>query len=313
MMRRHIILSAISLLSIPVLLQSCFTGVESTPKITSSEVRKQHVVSTPEMEYLSDITAEPFAEWLPGKPFYVTDSKIGIIFTPSQGVGQQGINVGDTITYLRYQEALSVTGDSVTDIVLAKDDTSLTYRVNASASQLRRRKQVEIPFTIEMNIIADARHKISDKNFYILTPLWYDNEERPVDGLRFTEVRVTDVLPGNHVYPLKVMFTTADTGLERCVFLSLSDPENSTMRNFAKVFALSDPHLRYPSISYTNWHLIQNSKVALGMTRDECRLALGSPSELDRRPSTAGVYEIWNYDDGQYLIFQDGLLTRFRR
>lgn len=314
-MRKSVLIPLISVLSAPVLLQSCFTGVESTPKITADEVRRQQAVTTPEMEYLADVAPENFDAWLPGKAFYVTDSKIDIIFTPSAGASVPAFEAGDTLTYLHRQAAVSVTGDSVTDIVFAsgRSEVPLVYRVNASPAKLAARKAVEIPFTIDLAEVSNARAKLAGKDFYILSPLWYDLADRSVDGLRFVKVRVTDVVPGNHVYPLKVIFTPDGSDLQRCVFLSLTGDESSTMRNFARLFALEDPHRRYPAITDENWDLIRRSRVALGMTRDECRLALGAPSELDRRPSTAGVYEVWNYDNGQYLIFQDGILTRFRR
>lgn len=42
------------------------------------------------------------------------------------------------------------------------------------------------------------------------------------------------------------------------------------------------------------------------MTRDECRLALGAPA-------TTGMVEFWQYSDGIYLLFEENILTRFRR
>ena len=58
--------------------------------------------------------------------------------------------------------------------------------------------------------------------------------------------------------------------------------------------------------------MIVNSKVAAGMTRDECRLALGAPNSFRTIPVYNAVVEQWNYDDGMYLIFEDGILTRYR-
>ena len=310
---RSVLKYSILVLSASALLQSCFTGVESTPKITDSDVRRERLTVTPEMEFLSDVRPEPFAGWLPGKPFFVTDNKIGIIFSGSVSDDDRPA-AGDTILWIRSSGAVSVTGDSVADLVFARKgyDNELVYRVNASPSALSRRGSVEIPFTIDLSAVEAASGRLDGRKLFILTPLWYDKDEKAVGGRRFVKVTVNSVAAGNHVYPLKVMFT-ADDGQERCVFLSLAGSENSAMRNFATVFSFTDPHRRYPSVTDANWRLIQQSKVALGMTRDECRLALGPPAELDRRPATAGVVEVWNYDDGQYLIFQDGLLTRFRR
>ena len=48
------------------------------------------------------------------------------------------------------------------------------------------------------------------------------------------------------------------------------------------------------------------------MTRDECRLALGAPNSYRTIPVYNAIVEQWNYDDGLYLIFEDGILTRYR-
>ena len=47
-----------------IALHSCFTGIESTPRITAGEVRRQSAAKpTPEMLFLADILPEPPAEW----------------------------------------------------------------------------------------------------------------------------------------------------------------------------------------------------------------------------------------------------------
>lgn len=49
------------------------------------------------------------------------------------------------------------------------------------------------------------------------------------------------------------------------------------------------------------------------MTRDEARLALGAPANIDRRPGYSFMREIWTYENGIFLIFEDGLLKSFRQ
>ena len=61
------------------------------------------------------------------------------------------------------------------------------------------------------------------------------------------------------------------------------------------------------------WDLVVHSRVRAGMTPAECRLALGAPNDYLRLPSTAGMVERWVYDDGVYLIFEDGQLANFRK
>jgi hypothetical protein len=49
------------------------------------------------------------------------------------------------------------------------------------------------------------------------------------------------------------------------------------------------------------------------MTSSECRLALGAPNDYTRVPTTGGMVERWTYDNGVYLMFEDGVLTRYRK
>ena len=84
-------------------------------------------------------------------------------------------------------------------------------------------------------------------------------------------------------------------------------------RTFDSLFAFDNPRNRYPEIKDDVWELITRSRVREGMTRDECRLALGQPSDILRIPTYGGMQERWTYTDGIFLIFDDGFLTKYRR
>ena len=51
-----------------------------------------------------------------------------------------------------------------------------------------------------------------------------------------------------------------------------------------RVFAFDNPRRRYPEIKDDVWELIIRSRLRDGMTRDECRLALGAPCKI--KPTT---------------------------
>lgn len=80
---RHGIISIISAAASLMPLAGCFTGIESTPRITADDVRKERVTVTPEQEYLAGVEPEPFGSWQPGKQFYVTDDKISLALNPT--------------------------------------------------------------------------------------------------------------------------------------------------------------------------------------------------------------------------------------
>ncbi|MDE6556471.1 MAG: hypothetical protein K2K55_05850, partial [Duncaniella sp.] len=146
---------------------------------------------------------------------------------------------------------------------------------------------------------------------YILSSLWRDDEDQPVEGRKFVAVKIDSVSYGSTFYPLKVAFTD-DRGVSARVFL-YPGAQTSTPRTFAGLFSFTDPRTRYPDISPENWALIIESRITAGMTPDECRLALGAPKEIDRVPTPALLREVWVYENGIYLLFEDGLLKAFRR
>ncbi len=92
--------------------------------------------------------------------------------------------------------------------------------------------------------------------------------------------------------------------------MSAGDQKGS--RDFASLFYFENPRNRYPNITDETWANIIRGKVALYMTREECRLALGSPATVDRRPGISTMRELWTYENGIYLIFDDGILQSFR-
>ncbi|MCM1519173.1 MAG: hypothetical protein NC098_00090 [Lachnoclostridium sp.] len=306
-------LNVISYLSAALLLQGCFTGVESTPRISASDVRRVETPPAPEDSFLRNVMAQPFAQWMPGKKFKVADNKIRLLFGATIPQGRD--LAGTLLTFTGFNPTVSFTGDKVTDLYFVDDlfpaDT-MVYRVNFSADDLLSGKApAEIPFTVDLDLVSRAGELLLGKKLYILTRNRRDDNDNIIPGRKFAAVTIDSVLPGNAVNPLKVVFTD-DRGDKACVFLASGDTSNSP-RTFRHTFSFSDPRKRYPAISDHNWELISEGKVAEGMTRDECRLALGNPATVDRRPGYSYLYERWGYENGIYLIFEDGLLKSFRR
>ncbi len=300
-----IILSFFSLL-----LQGCFTGIESTPKISDSEVKREVAPPRPEETFLTDIRHQPISEWQQGKQWFVTDSKIKLIFGAS--VGNAVINETDILSFVRSYETTTITGEKVAELTFATSrGEEVTYRTAQSLEALGKASKVDIPFAVEMSIVDDVRQRMNGKTYYVITSAWYDTNGQAMTGRRFIPVTVKEVLPGNAYYPI-LLNMIDDTGQPFRLYMSVG--ADSTMpRRFNSILSLSNPRLRYPTISDSNWNHIINGEVATDMTRDECRLALGSPTAVDRRPGYSIMHEIWTYEDGKYLIFEDGLLRSFRQ
>lgn len=292
---------------------SCFTGIESTPRISAGDVRKRDAANlSPEQQFLTDIVPQPPSQWKSGKRFYVTDDKISIIFAP--GPADVTALNGHDLCFERFEDTPSVTGEGATRIIFSVDgrEGEYIYPVDITAKDLAGRARLEIPFTVERSVVDSVDAAMKGKRYFITTPKWFGAaDDKAVTGRRHIPVIVSRVEAGTYIYPLRVYFTAEGENAERWIPMTIGSDRSAT-RNFASVFNFEDPRKRYPQITDETWRLIVNSRVTEGMTRDECRLALGSPDSYRTIPVTNAIVEQWSYSDGMYLIFEDGILTRYR-
>ncbi|MCM1066119.1 MAG: hypothetical protein NC418_00925 [Muribaculaceae bacterium] len=298
----------------------CFTGVESTPRINASDVRKQDAAGiSAEALFLADVLPEPPAQWRSGKKFLVANDRISLIFTAATSDATDSL-AGHTIAFRGFSPAMSLMGDNATDAMFASDDgRTLNYRIaGVDASRLDTMASLELPFAVDLDLVARLDSALRGERYFVRTPAWYTLGSRESrHGLRHVEVRIDSVVPGDENFPAAVCFTLADTTLlpeaqrSAMLYMSVGAARKAT-RNFDVLFSFTDPRKRYPEIKDDVWSLIIRSKVRAGMSRDECRLALGAPPSLERIPTPGGMAERWRYSDGVFLIFEDGYLTRFR-
>lgn len=300
---------AITTLILSSMLTGCFTGVESTPKITGADVKKERVITTPEDNFLAGVADSPLSEWVRGKRFVVSDDKIKLIFgasAPSESLA------GQEITFINASESTGITGGNVSDLSFAAPSGAImVYRINQPLNELSNKPSLSVPFTIQLSMVEQARQLLNGKRLYILTRSWRDDNDNSVGGRQFVPVTIDSVSPGNSIYPIKVSFTD-ENQMQGRMFITPGEKKSSP-RTFSTVFSFDDPRKKYPDISPENWELIIKGRVGVGMTREECRLALGSPKEVDRAANNSFLREIWLYENGIYLVFEDGLLKFYRR
>lgn len=60
---------------------------------------------------------------------------------------------------------------------------------------------------------------------------------------------------------------------------------------------------------YDRVETILGRRVGIGYTKDQCRFAWGAPERINRTTNRYGVSEQWCYGSGNYLYFDDGILT----
>ena len=294
-----------------LLLTSCGTGIEVTEHVTDKDVQKaitltEHAVTEPTLKAYIDSVPN----WKVGqKRFWVADKQARLLFHPSDSVNI----AGHMLLYDGYDTG-SIYDNRQTVNLSFRDLADGRVRVYRTGKTMKEfGSGFSIPMLIDLDMVENTARQIVGKSYYIRTAIWYDPlTEQMVDGRHFIKVHIDSVLPGNAVMPLRVVFTTDDTREQAMVWMS---DNTSTMRDrdFDALFDASDPHLLYPTISDHNWELITCGRVIEGMTKDECRLALGAPKRINRNPDQSGMREYWYYDGGSYLYFVDGLLSQFRK
>lgn len=296
------------------LFAACFTGVESTPKITAREIKKQKVVETAEQKFLADVSGQKPSAWQVGKRLFVTDNRISLIFQPQTSANSVVPDslAGTEIVLTGISSVVSLTGDE--EVQLSFIDhlgNRFLYRPGLLRSAFDERTQFEVPFTVEMSVVNEVSQRMVGNTYYILTQRRINADNREEKGLRYVPVTITRVTPGNANQPLRVYFTDVASHEYSALMTIGSDPTST--RNFDTLFAFDNPRTHYANITDRVWGKIMRSEIEAGMTSAECRLALGTPNEYTRIPTTGGMVERWTYDNGVYLIFEDGVLTRYRQ
>lgn len=307
-------LIAACILQLP-LLSGCFTGVESTPKITYKEVKHNKAEGSSKEESLANsFVPQPFAKWQAGKPFYVTSERIGLVVKPEESE-QPALATGNILIYQEFRNVTDLTGEEVVELVMSlKDNPKMrySYRTNATAEKLNERANLEIPFAIDLDLLNDVKIALVGKELYVKTPNWNDINGNAVNGRQFIPVHITDVVPANEVYPYMVIFND-DNNEKHALYMSAAAGMRWMPRVFHTLFSFDNPRLNYPQITEEIWNSIINARVMKGMTKNEAKLAVGNPRNIDRGHDNSSAYEQWSYSDGRYLIFQDGLLIRFNK
>lgn len=309
--RRH--LDVLGCIAAASLLVSCGTGIEVTERVTDKDVRKAiSKVDNQEKVTTLDAFCDSVPAWKAGKRFWVADDQVRLLFAHSTDYDIDTVALaGRELSYVGYDTGGIYDNRNTVNLRFTDGNNLYVYRTGKTIGEFGR--SFSIPMLIDMDMVEHVTRQVEGKDYYIRTGIWYDRQtEQMMDGRHFIKVHIDRVLPGNAVLPLRVHFTAADDNKQAMVWMS----ENaSTMlgRNFDALFVAADPRLAYPEISDENWERIKRAQVAVGMTKEECRLAMGNPKRINENPEQGGMREYWYYDGGAYLFFMNGLLSQFRR
>lgn len=298
----------------PLLLSSCFTGIESTKKINLSREDRKLADPSPEERFMAQLQPLPLKEWETGKRFIASDDKALMVIVPQSGLlpyAPDSIK-GKVLEFSGVESKINAAGDIV--VALLFSDGIYVYAYDSGKEfdyAMENLKSDQIPMLIDEDMVMQARGLLQGQKFWTRSPLWYDEEGNRIDGKRFIQVTVTDVMPGNMVFPLKLKIETPQKE-SAYIFMNFGSADNES-RSFHNIFSLADIRKHYPNIEAETWDYISAGKVREGMTKEEVKLSLGNPTDTNSGHDYSQTLDIWSYDNGRVLWFEDGRLVKIRQ
>lgn len=304
---------------IAVLCIICFTGcfnVDKTQRVELNYDDKKGGDLTPEEVFMDTLMPVGAEGWQKGKSFYITDDKAAMAFDPRTlpaNPAEMHLE-GEKITFEGIGEIVNALGQNEAILEFLYVKKRLMYPTGCTSDNRRPLPtNIELPMMVDGDVAAKINALLAGKKMWIKTPFWYDMQGQNIVGKKFYEVKVDSVLPGRSNFPLRLVFSTIDSDgslpQQASVYLNYS-ASGADSRSLASQFSFSNPKLKYPKIDADVWKLIQDCRVREGMTKEECKLALGSPDDVSVGRTPGYYYDLWQYGDGKYLMFQDGLLIR---
>lgn len=297
-------------------LSACSTGIEGTRQIQLTKADKKELLPSAEESLISTLKISKVADWKPGKIMTVAASRAAYLIKKENMLPVDSADIKDK--KLRFVEIISKMnpgGEQELYIKFRLDDQSVLYNPGiAQRNTLLSKFSTELPMLIDPEMVENADSLLCGRELWTLGREHYDMTGNMFTGDKFERVHVDSVVTGNMLSPIKLYFTDGK-GSPSFNYINISSPDRkiSESRTFPQLFSLTDPKLHHSGVSDEVWTLIKRGLVREGMTKEECRLALGNPSEVDSGQNWTNVLDIWRYKDGTYLHFVDGLLHDFRQ
>jgi hypothetical protein len=169
---------------------------------------------------------------------------------------------------------------------------------------------------VYLDEVDKVKQLLVGKTLYIMTSQWLRDDDKgqgryDFANPKFAAVTVISVGLGSQDGPSKIVFK--QNGLENEAYLNIRLSGINMASgvfgiDFDEVFQFDDPKLKYPNIKNDIWTIIQNNKVSVGMTKQECELSWGKPKDINKTVTGYDVSEQWVYGSSSYLYFKNGIL-----
>ena len=177
------------------------------------------------------------------------------------------------------------------------DGTTLTYECKSNADCIR------LPYLFNVDDIETARIVL------IGTKVWGTRDTRfPYSPLTIVGVGIGKSTKYQHeilVIDSQGEKHSLQTNLSLTNALSLEDEDNQ----FIDHYKFSDPEKAFPRIPKSDWNLIRQGRIRIGMSKDACKLSWGEPDDIHTSRGRWGVHEQWVYSRNRYVYFENGKLS----
>lgn len=294
--------------SVIIFLNSCFTGIESTKKIKLTRDDMREISPTAEDLILASVEASGNDEWQVGKIFVVTDDRASLVIDAKRIVSsRQSLQRGDTLYYRGGEMPVGPDGRRYPYMEFNRGEDIFGYASGNKGKSEDKIMSDELPGVVDCQMLDEVAKILIGKKVWTRSSLWIDTEGKRVTGLRFEAVVIDGIYPGDMVFPIAVRFR--DSKGSHYYYMMNFGNSGKDSRSFATLFTLDDPQKKYPSISDAVWESIKKGEVKIGMTKEECRLAKGNPSDVNIGHSYSKDMLLWSYPDATVLYFEDGILT----
>ncbi len=302
-------------------LTSCFTGVEGTKRIELSRSDLKRMRLTQEDTLLqSALSRRLLTDLRPGDPFRITDSRLALFCDIESSDPNDTVVKGRTVSFDGLFTRLTPSGAMERIIGFSDGKWLLTYPLGRTPAAADSLPASRLPMLLDLKLVDEARDALKGRRVWTRTSLAYDSVGQRAPTLKFAPYAIAEVDPSDGVFPLRILLLPDSAEVAagrlspapRYAYLNLGNGRGDS-RTFASQFYLSDPRRRHADIREEVWRSIMAEKVMHGMTKQECRLALGAPEEIEAGHDYSRLLDIWIYPDGTFLRFIDGRLADFRQ
>ncbi len=287
----------------------CTTGIEGTKTITYSKEDKRLLRESEEEQLMKQLSLSFVKDWPKGKRFLVVDNRAAYLLQ-SSAMNSESL-AGREFVYEGVVTRRTPSGSDEALLQFSNSGHLYNYPTGRTPSEaMKTLTGMDVPMLIDLDMIKSASQLLSGRKVWARTHLWYKLDGERYKGDKFVPVTIVEVRAGDAHFPMGIVVET-ERG-ERALFYMNMRNGGLESRTFQNLFALRDPREHYRQPSDEVWRLIQQGRVKQGMTKDECRLSLGNPAEVRAGHNWDSTLDLWQYANGTYLSFQDGLLVDFR-